>query len=84
MATKKRANRKIKRRRVNRKSTLPLTKLDQHYIALRECFLSARRAGFTSEEAFWLLNEMERTAPNWVVGDGNIIPVIDPTEEDED
>jgi hypothetical protein len=25
-----------------------------------------------------------KTFPDWVVGDGGIIPSIDPTEEDED
>jgi hypothetical protein len=85
MATKKRAKKNIKRRRVHKKSELPFTKIDQHYIALRECFLAARRAGFTPEQAFWLLTE-SRSMPDWIASPDKdtIIPAIDPTEEDED
>jgi hypothetical protein len=85
MATKKKGRRISKRRRVNKKSDLPFTKIDQHYIALREIYLAATRAGFSAEQAFWLLTET-RSMPDWISApDKNtIIPFIDPTEEDED
>lgn len=85
MATKKRKRVVSKRRRVHKKSDLPFTKIDQHYIALREIYLAATRAGFSAEQAFWLLTET-RSMPDWISApDKNtIIPFIDPTEEDED
>jgi len=81
--TRKRVKRtKINRRRV-RQTIEPLTKLDQHYIALHACYKAARKAGFTPEHAFWLMTE-HKTFPEWIVGDGGIIPSIDPTEGDDD
>jgi hypothetical protein len=77
-----RKRKKVNRRRV-RKTPEPLSKLDQHYLALHECYLAARKAGFSAEHAFWLMTE-RRSFPDWVVGDGGIIPIIDPTEEDDD
>ena len=68
-------------RRVVRQTTDP-TKIDAHYIALHECYKAARKAGFTPEHAFWLMTE-HKTFPDWVVGDGGIIPSIDPTEDDD-
>jgi len=77
----------IKRKKINRRvvrhSPEPLSKMDQHYLALHSCYTAARKAGFSPEHAFWLMTEV-KTFPNWVVGDGGIIPSIDPTEEDED
>jgi hypothetical protein len=81
MATRKR--KRMRKRRVVKKAMQPLTKMDQHYIALRECFMAARKAGFNEEQAFWLMTD-SRTMPDWVVGDGNIIPVIDPTDDEDD
>ena len=85
MATKKKSRKMVRRRRVRKKSDLPLTKLDMHYIALREIYLAATRAGFSAEQAFWLLTET-RSMPDWISApDKNtIIPFIDPTEEDDD
>ena len=68
-------------RRVVRHTTDP-SKIDAHYIALHECYKAARKAGFTPEHAFWLMTE-HKTFPDWVVGDGGIIPSIDPTEDDD-
>ena len=82
MADTRRKRKKINRR-VVRKSPEPLSKLDQHYIALHSCYKAAIAAGFTAERAFWLLTD-QRTLPDWVIGDGGIIPSIDPTEEDPD
>ena len=52
-------------------------------MALHECYKAARKAGFTDEHAFWLMTE-KRSFPDWIVGDDGIIPMIDPTEEDDD
>jgi hypothetical protein len=73
---------KVNRRRV-RQTPEPLSKLDQHYIALHSCYKAARKAGFTAEHAFWLMTE-GKTFPNWIVGDGGIIPTIDPTDDEDD
>ena len=77
-----RKRKKVNRRKV-RKTPEPLSKLDQHYVALHECYKAARKAGFTAEHAFWLMTE-KRSFPDWIVGDDGIIPMIDPTEEDDD
>lgn len=82
MADTRRKRKKINRR-VVRKSSEPLSKLDQHYIALNEIFKSAKKAGFNDSCALYFVSD-RATMPNWVVGDGGIIPSIDPTEEDED
>lgn len=79
---KRKKHTRVNRRRV-RQTSEPLTKLDQHYIALRECYKAARKAGFTPEHAFWLMTE-SRTFPDWIVGDGGIIPSIDPTDDEDD
>ena len=70
-------------RRVVRQTPEPLSKIDQHYLALHECYKAARKAGFTPEHAFWLMTE-HKTFPDWVVGDGGIIPSIDPTDDEDD
>ena len=77
-----RKRRKITRRRV-RKSPEPLTKLDQHYIAMNEIYKAARKAGFSESCALYFVSD-RLTMPDWVIGDGGIIPSIDPTEEDDD
>ena len=74
-----------KRTKINRRvvrQTADPSKIDAHYIALHECYKAARKAGFTPEHAFWLMTE-HKTFPDWVVGDGGIIPSIDPTEDDD-
>ena len=81
--TRKPIKRKKINRRVGRQTPEPLSKIDQHYIALRECYAAARKAGFTPEHAFWLMTE-PKTFPNWIVGDGGIIPSIDPTDDEDD
>jgi hypothetical protein len=85
MATtrKKQARRKkIAKKRIVRKSPEPLTKLDVFYASLHECYKAARKAGFSEGVALWMMQD--RILPDWIVGDGAIIPSIDPTEEDED
>lgn len=77
-----RKRRKITRRRV-RKSPEPLSKLDQHYIAMNEIYKVARKAGFSESCALYFVSD-RLTMPDWVIGDGGIIPSIDPTEEDDD
>lgn len=81
MADTRRKRKKYIKRRV-RKSPEPLSKLEQHYIAMNEIFKAARRAGFTESCALYFVSD-RATMPDWVVGDGGIIPSIDPTEEDE-
>ena len=81
--TRKPIKRKKINRRVVRQTPEPLSKIDQHYIALRECYAAASKAGFTPEHAFWLMTE-PKTFPNWIVGDGGIIPSIDPTDDEDD
>lgn len=70
------------KRRV-RKISEPLSKLDQHYIALHQCYKAAINAGFTSETAFWMMTDA-RTLPDWVAGKDGIIPVIDPYDDEDD
>ncbi len=77
-----RKRRKITRRKV-RKSPEPLTKLDQHYIVMNEIYRAARKAGFSESCALYFVSD-RLTMPDWVIGDGGIIPSIDPTEEDDD
>jgi len=69
-------------RRVVRKSPEPLTKLDQHYIALHECYKAAKKAGFSNEVAWFLVQE-PATMPEWITEAGGIIPRIDPTEDED-
>jgi hypothetical protein len=52
-------------------------------MALHECYKAARKSGFSPEHAFWLMTEI-KTFPNWIVGDGGIIPSIDPTDDEDD
>ena len=70
-------------RRIVRKSHEPLTKLDQNYIAMHEIYTAARKAGFSESCALYFVSD-RLTMPDWVIGDGGIIPSIDPTEEDDD
>ena len=79
--TRRRRKKYIKR--IVRKSPEPLTKLDQHYIAMNEIYKAARKAGFTESCALYFVSD-RATMPDWVIGDGGIIPSIDPTEGDDD
>ena len=74
---------KIAKKRIVRKTPEPLTKIDIHYAALHECFKAARKAGFNEEIALWMMTE-KHAFPDWIVGDGGIIPTIDPTDEEDD
>lgn len=76
-----RKRKKINRRKV-RKSPEPLTKLDQFYIAKHEIFKAARRAGFSESVALYLMDSDHM--PDWIVGDGGIIPSIPTPDEEED
>jgi hypothetical protein len=69
-------------RRVVRRSPEPLTKLDQFYIAKHEIFKAARRAGFSESVALYLMDSDHM--PDWIVGDGGIIPSIPTPDEEED
>jgi hypothetical protein len=80
--TRKRTPRKKVNRRVVRHTPEPLTKLDQFYIAKHEIFKAARRAGFSESVALYLMDSDRM--PDWIVGDGNIIPVIPTPDEDDD
>ena len=79
--TKRRRKKFIKR--IVRKSPEPLSKLDQHYIAMNEIYKAARKAGFSESCALYFVSD-RATMPDWVIGDGGIIPSIDPTEGDDD
>ena len=70
-------------KRIVRKSSEPLSKLDQHYIAMNEIYKAARKAGFSESCSLYFVSD-RATMPDWVIGDGGIIPSIDPTEEDDD
>jgi hypothetical protein len=76
-----RKRKKINRRRV-RNTPEPLTKLDQFYIAKHEIFKAARRAGFSESVALYLMDSDHM--PDWIVGDGGIIPSIPTPNEEED
>ena len=76
-----RKRKKINRRRV-RNTPEPLTKLDQFYIAKHEIFKAARRAGFSESVALYLMDSDHM--PDWIIGDGGIIPSIPTPDEEED
>ena len=76
-----RKRKKVNRRRV-RQTPEPLTKLDQFYIAKHEIFKAARRAGFSESIALYLMDSDHM--PDWIVGDGGIIPSIPTPDEEED
>ena len=78
-----RRRRKKYAKRIVRKSPEPLTKLDQHYIAMNEIYKAARKAGFTESCALYFVSD-RATMPDWVIGDGGMKPVSYPTKEDED
>lgn len=79
-----RKRKKINRRRV-RKSPDPLSKLDVFMIAKHEVYKAAKKAGFSNEIAWFFMQE-PNALPDWIANDkpDAIIPVLDPTEEDED
>ena len=76
-----RKRKKVNRRKV-RQTPEPLTKLDQFYIAKHEIFKAARRAGFSESIALYLMDSDHM--PDWIVGDGGIIPSIPTPDEEED
>ena len=76
-----RKRKKVNRRRV-RQTPEPLTKLDQFYICKHEIFKAARRAGFSESIALYLMDSDHM--PDWIVGDGGIIPSIPTPDEEED
>jgi hypothetical protein len=80
--TRKRAKRKKVNRRIVRHTPEPLTKLDQFYIAKHEIFKAARKAGFSESIALYLMDSDH--LPDWIVGDGGIIPSIPTPDEEED
>jgi len=80
---KKTTRKKVAKKRVIRKSPEPLSKLDVFYIAKHEMYKAARKAGFSEGVALYLMDNPD-SMPDWIVGDKGIIPVIDPTEEEDD
>ena len=66
-----------------RKLPEPLTKLEVFYIAKHEMYRAARKAGFSESVALYLMDNPD-SMPDWVVGDGGIIPSIPTPDEDED
>jgi hypothetical protein len=72
---------KVAKKRIVRKSPEPLTQMDHFYISLHECYKAAKKAGFSETMAFWMMQE--RILPDWIVGDGGIIPSIDPTDDED-
>ena len=81
--TRKPINRKKINRRVVRQ-TRELTKIDTHFICLHEAFTAAKRAGFSNEMAFWIMQE-PNALPDWISNTepDAIIPRIDPDEDDD-
>jgi hypothetical protein len=75
--------RKKVNRRVVRKSSDPLSKLEVFYIAKHEMYKAARKAGFSEPMALALLDSAS-SMPDWVVGEDGIIPSIPTPDEDED
>ena len=77
----------IKRKKINRRvvrQTRELTKIDTHFIALHEAFIAAKRAGFSNEMAFWIMQE-PNALPDWISNTepDAIIPRIDPDADDD-
>ena len=81
--TRKSSKRKKINRRIVRRSPEPLTKLEVFYIAKHEMFRAARKAGFSESVCLYLMDNPE-SMPDWIVGDGGIIPSIDPTDDEDD
>ncbi len=54
----------------------------KNYIAKHEIFKAARRAGFSESVALYLMDSDHM--PDWIVGDGGIIPSIPTPDEEED
>ena len=76
-----------KRTKINRRvvrQTRELTKMDTHFITLHEAFTAAKRAGFSNEMAFWIMQE-PNALPDWISNTepDAIIPRIDPDEDDD-
>ena len=77
----------IKRKKINRRvvrQTRELSKIDTHFIALHEAFIAAKRAGFSNEMAFWIMQE-PNALPDWISNTepDAIIPRIDPDQDDD-
>jgi len=77
----------IKRKKINRRvvrQTRELTKMDTHFITLHEAFTAAKRAGFSNEMAFWIMQE-PNALPDWIANTqpDAIIPRIDSDQDDD-
>lgn len=59
------------------------SKLDAHAIELHEFYKSLRKAGFTNDNALWLLSA-KQTHPEWMQATPTIADVRKHMEEDED
>ena len=59
------------------------SKLDQYAIELHEFYKSLRKAGFTVENALWILSATEMR-PEWMVSAPTIEDIRKHLDEDED
>ena len=86
MATKKPRKVPKRKRRTPRKAE-QLNRLETHYVTLNELYRAANAAGFSSDVAFWLITEPGASMPDWInptTKPNEIIPRIDPTEDEDD
>jgi len=59
------------------------SKLDQYAIELHEFYKSLRKAGFTTDNALWILSAKEMR-PEWMVSAPTLDDIRKHLEEDED
>jgi hypothetical protein len=77
------AARKKQPARVKTVASEDYSKLDQYAIELHEFYLSLRRAGFTNDNALWLLSAKE-TLPEWMQKKPTLKDIRQHFEDEED
>ena len=77
------AARKRQPARVKTVANEDYSKLDQYAIELHEFYLSLRRAGFTNDNALWLLSAKE-TLPEWMQKKPTLKDIRQHFEDEED
>ena len=85
--TPKKPRKVTKRKRRTPRKADALNKLENHYITLNEMYRAALAVGFNTEVAFWLITEPGASIPDWINPahkPNEIIPRIDPTEDEDD